>query len=130
MLMAKFDARDYLKLAQDEAATHGMLVPVQYQRLMALKDFSRFDLKKFRVKFCTSSPLSAALKADVIARWPGILIEYYGMTEGGGTCMLLANLHPNKLHTVGQPVAGHDIRLIDEHGIEVPKGQIGEVVGR
>jgi len=130
VLMAKFDARAYLKLAQEEAATHGMLVPVQYQRLMALKDFSRFDLKSFRVKFCTSSPLSAALKADVIARWPGILIEYYGMTEGGGTCMLLANQHPNKLHTVGQPVPGHDIRLIDEQGIEVNKGQIGEVVGR
>ena len=130
VLMAKFDARAYLKLAQDEAATHGMLVPVQYQRLMALKDFSLFDLKSFRVKFCTSSPLSAALKADVITRWPGILIEFYGMTEGGGTCMLIANLHPNKLNTVGQPVAGHDIRLIDEQGIEVPKGQIGEVVGR
>jgi len=130
VLMAKFEARAYLKLAQDEVATHGMLVPVQYQRLMALEDFSRFDLKSFRVKFCTSSPLSAALKADVVARWPGILIEYYGMTEGGGTCMLLANLHPNKLHTVGQPVPGHDVRLIDEQGMEVDKGKIGEVVGR
>ncbi|MEI7534015.1 MAG: class I adenylate-forming enzyme family protein [Betaproteobacteria bacterium] len=130
VLMAKFEASAYLKLAQDEGVTHAMLVPVQYQRLMSREDFGRFDLKSSLAKFCTSAPLSAALKADVVARWPGILVEYYGMTEGGGTCMLLANLHPTKLHTVGQPLPEHDIRLIDEQGVEVVAGQIGEVVGR
>jgi len=34
------------------------------------------------------------LKADVLKRWPGGLTEYYGMTEGGGTCVLQAHLHP------------------------------------
>ena len=58
------------------------------------------------MKFCTSAPFAAALKADVLARWPGGLIEYYGMTEGGGTCILEAHEHPDKLHTVGQPGAG------------------------
>ncbi len=130
VLMAKFDAAAYLKLAQDERVTHAMLVPVQYQRLMSREDFGEFDLKSFRSKFCTSSPLSATVKADVVSRWPGVLIEYYGMTEGGGTCMLVANLYPNKLHTVGQPVPGHDIRIIDEEGVEVSAGQVGEVVGR
>ena len=52
------------------------------------------------------------------------------MTEGGGTCVLNAHLFPHKLHTVGQPVEGHDIRLIDEDGREVGPGEIGEVVGR
>lgn len=130
VLMAKFDAEAYLKLAQFEGVTHAMLVPVQYQRLMSRDDFGSFDLKSFRAKFCTSAPLSAALKADVVERWPGLLVEYYGMTEGGGTCMLLANLHPTKLHTVGQPAPEHDIRLIDEQGVEVAPGEIGEVVGR
>jgi long-chain acyl-CoA synthetase len=44
--------------------------------------------------------------------------------------MLLAHEFPDKLHTVGQPMEGHDIRLIDEHGHEVGQGQIGEIVGR
>ena len=107
-----------------------MLVPVQYARLMALPDFDRFDLSAFRMKFSTSAPFAAALKRDVLARWPGGLVEYYGMTEGGGTCILLAHEHPDKLHTVGQPAEGHDIRLIDEEGREVAPGEIGEVVGR
>jgi long-chain acyl-CoA synthetase len=47
------------------------------------------------------------------------LIEFYGMTEGGGTCILEARAHPDKLHSVGRPAEGHDIRLIDEAGVEV-----------
>jgi len=81
------------------------------------------------VKFCTSAPFAASLKAQVLKRWPGALIEFYGMTEGGGTCILNAHEHPDKLHTVGQPALGHDIRLIDEEGRELPAGSTGEVVG-
>jgi len=129
VLMAKFDAGAYLALAEKHRVTHTMLVPVQYQRIMAREDFGRYDLSSFRMKFCTSAPFSAALKADVLKRWPGGLIEYYGMTEGGGTCMLAAHEYPDKLHTVGKPAPGHDIRLIDEAGKEVPPGGLGEVVG-
>ena len=129
VLMPKFDALGYLQLAQRERVTHAMLVPVQYQRLLAHPDFDRFDLSSFRVKFSTSAPFSAALKADTLKRWPGNLIEYYGMTEGGGTCILDARAWPEKLHTVGCPAAGHDIRLIDEQGVEVATGEVGEVVG-
>ena len=129
VLMAKFDAARYLALAQAHGATHTMLVPVQYQRLMACESFGAHDLTSFRVKFSTSAPFSPALKAEVLERWPGGLVEYYGMTEGGGTVILAAHEHRDKLHTVGRPAPGHDIRLIDEAGREVPPGTPGEVVG-
>jgi long-chain acyl-CoA synthetase len=130
VLMAKFDALKFLELAQRHGATHAMLVPVQYQRIMDLPEFGRFDLGTFRMKFCTSAPFGGALKADILKRWPGGLTEYYGMTEGGGSCVLYAHEFPDKLHTVGQPAPGHEIRLIDEQGREVPRGEIGEIVGR
>ena len=129
VLMRKFEARAYLQLAQQWRVTHTMLVPVQYQRIMQVVDFSSFDLSTFKIKFCTSAPFSAALKADVLARWPGGLVEFYGMTEGGGSFILDAHLHPDKLHTVGCAAPGHDIRLIDEQGLEVAAGEAGEVVG-
>ncbi|MDZ4253170.1 MAG: class I adenylate-forming enzyme family protein [Sulfuritalea sp.] len=132
VLMAKFDAAKYLELAQKHRVTHTMLVPVQYQRLMAHPEFDRHDLSSFRMKLCTSAPFAAALKADILKRWPGGLVEYYGMTEGGGTCILAAHEHPDKLATVGAPAEGHDIRLIDEAGVEVAQGEIGaigEIVG-
>ncbi|MDP2132413.1 MAG: AMP-binding protein, partial [Sulfuritalea sp.] len=83
VLMAKFDAANYLALAEKHRATHTMLVPVQYRRLLAHPDFERRDLSAFVAKFCTSAPFHAELKAEVLRRWPGGLIEYYGLTEGG-----------------------------------------------
>ena len=130
VLMPKFDAKGYLELAQKHRVTHTMLVPVQYSRIMAVPEFDSFDLSSFKFKFCTSAPFGAALKADILKRWPGGLVEFYGMTEGGGTCILEAHTYPNKLHTVGKPAEGHDIRLIDEHGKVVPQGEMGEVVGK
>ena len=130
VLMRKFDAGRYLELAERHRATHTMLVPVQYRRLLAHPDFEHRDLSAFVAKFCTSAPFHAELKAEVLRRWPGGLVEYYGLTEGGGTVILQAHLHPDKLHTVGQPAEGHDIRLIDEAGRELGAGASGEIVGR
>jgi long-chain acyl-CoA synthetase len=129
ILMTRFDARGYLELAQKHRVTHTMLVPVQYQRLMAFADFDSYDLSSFQVKRCTSAPFAAALKAEVASRWPGRLIDSYGLTEGGGACMLEVTAYPDKLHTVGVPAPGHDIRLIDDDGNELPRGATGEVVG-
>jgi long-chain acyl-CoA synthetase len=130
VLMAKFDAGTYLRLAEKHRVTHSMMVPVQFQRIMARPDFDRHDLSSFRVKSCGSAPFAAALKADIVARWPGALVEYYGMTEGGGVCVLSAQEHPDKLHTVGKPAPGNDMRVIDEEGRELAPGNIGEIVGR
>lgn len=130
VLMRKFDAARFLSLARQHHATHTMLVPVQYQRLMQCPAFDAAQLDTLQHKFCTSAPFSAALKAEVLQRWPGRLIEYYGMTEGGVRCELHCHAHPDKLHTVGRPAAGAEVRFIDEQGNALPAGEQGEIVGR
>jgi long-chain acyl-CoA synthetase len=130
ILMRKFDTARYLAIAEAEHATHTMLVPVQYRRILASPDFSNYDLSSFRLKQSTGAPLDAALKRELSERWPGRMIDVFGMTEGGTTCILDVGAHPDKLHTVGRPSPGHDIRLIDEEGHELPAGATGEVVGR
>jgi acyl-CoA synthetase (AMP-forming)/AMP-acid ligase II len=129
VLMRKFSAKAYLELAQAHRATHSMMVPVQYQRLLDHPEFDKYDLSSLQAKFSTGAPFSAELKAEVLRRWPGALTESFGMTEGGGRCELKAHLFPDKLHTVGKPAPGNDVRLIDEQGREVPPGGMGEVVG-
>lgn len=130
VLMKKFDTLGFLQLAARERATNTMLVPVQYRRLMAHPEFDQFDLSSFVMKYCTSAPFAAALKADVVARWPGGLVEIYGLTEGGATFLLEAHKYPDKLHTVGQLVPNHQVRVIDEDLKELPPGSVGEIVGR
>ncbi|MEO9599988.1 class I adenylate-forming enzyme family protein [Parasphingorhabdus sp.] len=130
VLMRKFDCQRWLELAQKHRATHTMLVPVQYQRLMDFEGFDDYDLSTFTHKYCTSAPFSAELKAEVIARMPGGLIEIYSMTEGGVVCILLAHAHPDKLHTVGIAWAGSEVITVDEELKPLPPGEMGELVGR
>lgn len=130
VLMRKFSASAYLDLAVTHRATHTMLVPVQYQRILAEPSFDSHDLSTFVVKQCTGAPLTAALKRAAVERWPGRLLEIYGLTEGGCTCILDVAAAPDKAHTVGKPAAGNDIRVIDDAGKLLQPGQPGELVGR
>ncbi len=129
-VMEKFDVKNYLDFAIADKTTHTMLVPVHYQRLMGYDGFDSYDLSNYLVKFCTSAPFPAELKADVGKRWPGGLIEIYGMTEGGVVCMLQAHNFPDKLHTVGQPVTGHELIVLDEDDNRLPAGSKGVLTGR
>ncbi len=130
VLMRKFDAAGFLELAERERATHTMLVPIQYQRILAHPAFGRTDLSAFEYKLCAGAPFAPQLKREVLDRWPGGLVEFYGTTEGGGSCLLEAHLWPEKLHTVGRPSAGSEFVVLGEDDRPLPPGQSGEIAGR
>ena len=130
VIMRRFDPMRFLDLAQANRATHASLVPVQYRRILDLPQFDQFDLSSFKATFSMAAPSSVELKSEILARWPGDLIEFYGMTEGGGATILRARQRPDKLHTVGRTGPGNEIRIVGEDGAEVPVGGVGEVVGR
>tara|TARA_R100000005_G_scaffold95369_2_gene76611 strand:- start:3987 stop:5576 length:1590 start_codon:yes stop_codon:yes gene_type:complete len=130
IIMPKFDVTGYLELAETERVTHTMLVPVQYQRLLAHPEFDTYDLSAFEVKFCTSAPLREGVKREILERWPGKMFENYGLTEGGVGTILACHDYPDKLASVGQAGEGVDLRVINEEGVELPQGEIGEIIGR
>jgi acyl-CoA synthetase (AMP-forming)/AMP-acid ligase II len=130
VVMPKFDASAFLRLAERHRATHATLVPVMYQRILEHPDFDRTDLGAFKMKFSSGSHFPQALKRQAVERWPGRLLDLYGMTEGGVSTALDCTAFPDKLHTVGRPAADTEIRLIDAEGRDVTPGEPGEIVGR
>jgi len=129
-IMEKFDTQRFLKISEAEQITHAVLVPVQYDRLLNDPDFDRFDLSSYRLKLSTSAPLHKHTKQALLKRWPaGGLLEIYGMTEGGVGCLLAAHERPDKLDTVGQPIEGCDLKIINDQGGLLFQGEIGEVIG-
>ena len=129
-IMGKFKTVEWLETAQRFGVTITMLVPVQYQRLMDEPRFDEFDLSALKLKYCTSAPFSPQLKRQVLDRMPGALIEIYSMTEGGVVCLLHAHEFPDKLHTVGRPAPGSELKVLDDDDRPVPAGQPGNLVGR
>ena len=129
-VMGKFDCARWLEHAQADRTTLTMLVPVQYQRLMDHPGFDDHDLSSLILKYCTSAPFSAELKREVLGRMPGGLIEIYSMTEGGVVCLLQAHEFPDKLHTVGRPAPGSEMKVLDDEDNEVSPGTPGNLIGR
>ena len=127
VLVPRFEARAFLQLAERLRATHAMLTPVQYRRVLAEPDFERFDLSAFKMTYAIAAPSTPELKAEILRRWPGGFTEIYGATEGGA-CVLRADLRPDKLHTVGRPGPATLLKIIDDAGRELSLGEAGEVV--
>ncbi|MFB9373507.1 class I adenylate-forming enzyme family protein [Algimonas porphyrae] len=130
ILMERFSADGFCELVEMHGVTHTLMVPVQYERILASDSFDNTDLSSLQLSLCTGAPLSVATKIDLMDRWPGAFIEVYGLTEGGATTLLSLRDNPEKLSTVGRPFPGTDMRIIGDDDAELPVGEIGEIVGR
>jgi long-chain acyl-CoA synthetase len=130
VLLTKFSPEAFLDAVERNRVTHAMLVPVQYERILASPRFAAADRSSLRFLFSTSAPLAADTKRRILDETAAELVEIYGLTEGGPVTILEARAHPDKLASVGLPAAGVEVRVVDDAGGEVPRGHAGEVLGR
>ena len=132
VLMAKFDAAEFLRAGR---AASGDARDAGAGAVSTTARPSRFRRHRPHAHSAASSAPARrsrpTLKAEVLRRWPGGLVETYGLTEGGGACMLEAHVHPDKLHTVGP--ADRRARVAAHRRARASRcapGAAGEVVGR
>jgi len=129
VLMPSFDPAIFLQLVQQEKCTHAFLVPTQFIRIMEHPQFANYSTSSIEVLLSAAAPLSRDTKIDILSKFPNSkLAELYGLTEGIST-VLRPNEQLAKLGSVGKPRLGGDIKIIDNNGNELPRGEMGEVVG-
>jgi long-chain acyl-CoA synthetase len=114
VLVDKFDEQEFLSMVEKFRVTHMLLVPVQFERLMAQANFDDFDLSSIEFKFGGSAPMTLAAKQELANRFPGEMLEFYSLTEGGVTTALWFSQAPEKLASVGQASNGCVLKIIDE----------------
>jgi acyl-CoA synthetase (AMP-forming)/AMP-acid ligase II len=128
VIMPKFDAARALELMVRHGVTNTALVPLQYQMLLDADPEGRIRIPTVKALMSAGSPLWETIKRDLIGRFGATIIELYGLTEG-----LITTLAPEeaarKLASVGKPLPGTDICLIDDRGRDVGVGEVGEIVG-
>jgi acyl-CoA synthetase (AMP-forming)/AMP-acid ligase II len=127
VVMPAFDPQAFLELVQKEKCTHTFMVPTQFTVLLEQPDFDSYDLSSMRIWNSAGSPLRTQTKAEVIKRFSGELVELWGLTEGVATTLKPEDME-NKMESVGRPLVGWDVRIIDAEGRELPRGEAGEIV--
>lgn len=129
VLHRQFDPRTYMNAVAEEGVTHVMLVPSQIVALLDSPDFNEKQLPSLEMIGSVGAPLHLEHKQELARRFPKRLYELYGLTEGFVT-ILDRDDAPRKTGSVGVPPPFFEIRILDEQGADVPKGEVGEITGR
>jgi acyl-CoA synthetase (AMP-forming)/AMP-acid ligase II len=124
----RFDPRTFFARLEQTRATYFSAVPTIYTTLCGLPDDIEPDASAVRFAVCGAAPASVELLARFESRYGIPIIEGYGLSEG--TCVSTANPlnGTRKPGTVGLPLPGQTIRIVDPAGQPVPDGATGEVV--
>lgn len=123
----RFDPARALRDIRNQRITHTAMVPIQWRRLVETGADAE-ALSSMQSAVTVGSPMHRPQKTTMRALMPNAFFELYGLTEG-----ILTVLDPQtpaaKLDSVGIPVPGSDLRILDEADKECPPGTAGEVLG-
>ncbi|MBW2086776.1 MAG: AMP-binding protein, partial [Deltaproteobacteria bacterium] len=128
VIMPSFDPKLFMELVQKERCTHTFMVPTQFIVIMAHPDFEKYDLSSMEMMISAAAPLRENTKREIIQKFGSRLAELYGLTEGFGTVLNPEEME-GKTGSVGKPLTGGDMRIIDQNDQELPWGEVGEIVG-
>jgi len=122
--LPKFSAREVMRYLPECTVLMG--VPTFYTRLLAEPDFDASTCSTMRLFVSGSAPLLPETFAEFEARTGHRILERYGMTE---TNMNASNPLEGERRpgTVGPPLPGVELRVVDDAGLPLPAGEIGNL---
>lgn len=128
VLQRRFDPDRAIEAVVRERITMFNAVPTVYARLLALKTDIR-ALDSVQLFLSAGAPMSATLAQQWWDVYGKPIHEGYGLTESSPFATY--NHHQRyKLGSVGTPIEGVDIRIVDAQGNELPPGERGEILIR
>ncbi len=129
VLAAAFDPADALRVIGDPiyGITHFFAVPAPYQFMMQHPSFETTDLGRLKIAGVGGAPCALS----ILEAWAGRgveIVQGYGMTETSpGSTMLDAADALRKIGSAGKPLLHTSVKIANDDGTEVSRGEIGEL---
>ncbi|MBV8348298.1 MAG: AMP-binding protein, partial [Mycolicibacterium sp.] len=124
----RFRPATFFDRVEASRPTYFSAVPTIYTMLCGLPADVTPDTSSVRFAICGAAPASVELIERFESRYHIAIIEGYGLSEGSCASTVNPLAGPHKPGTVGRPLPGQTIRLVDASGRPVPHGEAGEVV--
>jgi fatty-acyl-CoA synthase len=129
VLRPKFDPEETLQATAEHRARVLAVVPVMMQRILALPEEvkRRYDLSALEVTAASGSALPGELATKWMDEFGENLYNLYGSTEVAWATIATPEDMRAAPGTAGRPPRGTVIRIVDEDGNDVPRGQTGRI---
>ena len=105
-------------------------VPTMYVYLLNFPGAETFDTSSMKVWGSGAAPLPLEIVEPFERRFGGRLLEGYGLTEASPVVSAHRQSGVRKLGSVGQPIPGVEVRILDDEDRDVPRGDVGEICVR
>ncbi len=129
VMLPRFEAKAALAAITRTKVTSLPGVPTMYQALLDCPDLGKTDFTSLRACISGGAPLAAELKERFETLTGAVVIEGYGLTESSGVVSCNPYEGRNKVGSIGQPVPGTNVKLVDKEDPSkpAPKGEPGEL---
>jgi long-chain acyl-CoA synthetase len=127
-IAGRFSPKTFFDRIEHSGATYFSAVPTIYTILSGLPAEIKPDTSSVRFAICGAAPASIELLEQFESRYGIPIVEGYGLSEGTCASTLNPLAGQRKAGTVGLPLPGQTIRMVDSNGAPVSSGEAGEVV--
>ncbi|MGI8638402.1 MAG: long-chain-fatty-acid--CoA ligase [Pyrinomonadaceae bacterium] len=132
-LLPRFTPEAALREMEKTDVTIFAGVPTMYWALLNYADADKFNLAKIAANLATchagGSPLPLEVLRGFEAKFNTKILEGYGLSETSPVAVFNKAAN-SRAGSVGFPVWGVEVRVVDENGADVPTGELGEIVIR
>jgi len=127
VLRRTFSASEFWEVVDKYKVNFWSAVPTVYQILLKDPGRQQYDLSSLQFGICGAAPLTAETMTQFQDTFGIPIIEGYGLTEA--TCVSTINPRDGvrKIGSIGLPLPGQDVKILDEDGNEAPRGGRGEI---
>ncbi len=129
VLRRRFDAIQLLDDIATHHATAVCVVPIMLQRILALDhdEIRRRDLSSLRIVFSAGSQLPAEVAISTMDALGEVIYNLYGSTEVALATMTTPEDVRAVPTSVGRPLLGSRVQVLDDHGRALPQGRTGRI---
>jgi long-chain acyl-CoA synthetase len=129
-LLPRFDPVQALELIQNHRVSVFEGVPTMYSALLHAPDAERYDTSSLRLCVSGGSALPVEVLHEFEQRFDAMILEGYGLSETSPVVSFNLPDRERKPGSIGTPVRGVGVRILDDDGNDVPAGEVGELAVR
>jgi long-chain acyl-CoA synthetase len=139
LIFRRFDEEEILETIQRERVTAAMFVPTMIVRLVLHPRVRDYNLSSLRRIYYGTAPIAAEKLRLACDLFGNILRQCYGLSEATQPVFLLfpedlaiqdVEKRDRRLTSAGKPALGIEVRIVNEQGEDVPRGEAGEILIR